>query len=376
MSKRGQGEGTIGKTADGRWQARITLPGGKRKAYYGKTRKEAQEKMTEALRDRNKGVLPPTGRQTLGRFLAEWLTEWVKPSRRPRTYQSYEQMIRCHVLPSPLAGKLLTQLTPQQLQAFFNEKRRAEDKPGLSPRSVEYLHAIVRKALNHALSLGLVGRNVALLVELPRAVYDEVTPLTPAQAQAFLDVASGHRLYAVYAVAVAMGLRQGEALGLRWEDVDLEAGELVVRKQLQRIEGKLRLVEVKTARSRRQVSLPSVAVAALREHRTRQKVERVRAGDLWEDTGLVFTTEIGTALDKGNLTRGFKCLLKQAGLPDVRFHDLRHTCASLLRAQGLDHRLIMETLGHSQIGITMSLYSHIYPAARREAADKIDEILH
>ncbi|HAM41108.1 MAG TPA: site-specific integrase, partial [Candidatus Omnitrophica bacterium] len=302
--------------------------------------------------------------------------EWVKPSRRPRTYQSYEQMIRCHVLPSPLAGKLLTQLTPQQLQAFFNEKRRAEDKPGLSPRSVEYLHAIVRKALNHALSLGLVGRNVALLVELPRAVYDEVTPLTPAQAQAFLDVASGHRLYAVYAVAVAMGLRQGEALGLRWEDVDLEAGELVVRKQLQRIEGKLRLVEVKTARSRRQVSLPSVAVAALREHRTRQKVERVRAGDLWEDTGLVFTTEIGTALDKGNLTRGFKCLLKQAGLPDVRFHDLRHTCASLLRAQGLDHRLIMETLGHSQIGITMSLYSHIYPAARREAADKIDEILH
>jgi integrase len=185
----------------------------------------------------------------------------------------------------------------------------------------------------------------------------------------------GHRLEALYTVALAVGLREGEALGLRWDDVDLEAGTLSVRAAVQRLNGKLRMEEVKTDTSRRLIVLPRVAVEGLQAHRQRQLAECARLGKRWADTGLVFTSTRGTPLEPRNVVRHFHETLRKAGLPHKRFYDLRHTCASLLLVQGVHPRVVMEILGHSQIGLTMNTYSHVIPTLQKEAASRMDELL-
>jgi len=176
-------------------------------------------------------------------------------------------------------------------------------------------------------------------------------------------------------VAVAIGLRQGEALGLKWDAVDLDAGVLRVRAALQKIDGTYRSVESKTTKSRRTIDLPPVAVASLRRHKARQNEERLRAGAAWQDWGLVFTTGIGTPLDATNVGHYFHRIIKQADLPRIRFHDLRHTAASLLLAQGAHPRLVMEILGHSQTALTMNTYSHVMPTLHKEVAAEMEAIL-
>jgi integrase len=182
------------------------------------------------------------------------------------------------------------------------------------------------------------------------------------------------RLRAVFTVPLAVGLRPGEALGLYWQDVDLEAGTLSLCRALQRIEGKLQLVELKTRRSRRTIALPGVALAALKRHRVQQREERVLAGGRWQETALIFTTKHGTPLEPRNVVRTFKRILWKAGLPNQRFYDLRHTCASLLLAQGVHPRVVMEILWHSQISLTMNTYSHVIPQLQRDAAERMDEL--
>jgi integrase len=174
---------------------------------------------------------------------------------------------------------------------------------------------------------------------------------------------------------MAIGLRQGEALGLHWADINFETGALAVRNSLQRVKGKLQLVEVKGQKSRRTITLPQVAISALVKHRAGQEQERQFAGDRWQEAGFVFTTMVGTPLDGPTVTHRFQAALKRAGLHRIRFHDLRHTCATLLLAQGVHPRLIMEILGHSQIAITMNLYAHVIPAMKKEVAAQMDSIL-
>ena len=181
---------------------------------------------------------------------------------------------------------------------------------------------------------------------------------------------------ALYSVALTMGLRQGEALGLRWQDIDLEMGYLRVSKQLQRFNGKLQLVEPKTKHSRRTIAMPSTISRALAKHRSIQEVERQSAGVRWVDTGLVFTTSLGTGLEGTAITKDFHRKLELAGLPQRRFHDLRHSCATLLLVQGVSPRVVMDVLGHSQIGLTMNTYSHVIPDLRREAARRMDDLIH
>ena len=221
----------------------------------------------------------------------------------------------------------------------------------------------------------LVPRNVAALTDAPRHRPREIEPLTPEQAKTLLATVADHRLGALVTVAVGLGLGQGEALGLRWEDVDLDAGVLSVRQTLDRAGTTPRFGEPKTRRSRRSISVPDVVTTALRRHRTRQLEERLAAGARWRDSGLVFTTTIGTPVDRGRLHKIFKAMLRSAGLPDIRYHDLRHTAATLLLAQGVDPRTIMETLGHSQMSLTLNTYAHVMPALQREAAAKMDAIL-
>jgi integrase len=303
--------------------------------------------------------------------LENWLSDTAQPSVRPSTFKGYDGKIRTHILPA-LGNVRLVKLTPQYLEAFLNQKRAA----GLSPQTVRHLRAILRAALSDALRWGIVPRNVATLVDGPRVPHHDVQPLAPSEAQTLLEAVRTHRLGALFSVALSVGLRQGEALGLRWEDVDLEGGTLTVRKTLQRIAGEFVLLEPKTARSRRTIALPSVAVRALRTHRARQMEERLMAGSMWEDEwDLVFTTATGRPLHGTNVTRAFQQLLASAGLRRQRFHDLRHSCASLLLAQGVHPRVVMETLGHSQIALTMNIYSHVLPELQREAAARMDELL-
>jgi integrase len=373
-SKRGQNEGSIYRRADGRWAGAVSLgyKGGKRyrKAIYGKTRAEVRRKVAAAQRAAEQGLPLGSERQTLSQFLRDWLEHSVKPSTRPRTHASYAQLVRLHIEPE-LGRVPLAKLSPQQVQQLMNRKLAS----GLSPRTVRYIRAVLRRALNQALKWGLVPRNVATLVEAPKSEACEIRPLDPHQARRLLEALRGDRAEALYSVALAVGLRLGEALGLRWDAVDLDAGVLVVRSQLQRLEGKLRLTERKTSRARRTIHLPVAVVEALRRHRIRQFEERLLAGERWTETGLVFTSTIGTPCDARNVTRHLALVLDRAGLPHVRFHDLRHTCASLLLAQNVHPRVVMEILGHSQIALTMNTYSHVMPTMQEEAASRMDAVL-
>ena len=276
-----------------------------------------------------------------------------------------------HLLPT--IGKLsLNKLTPLHVQRLLVEKKAT----GLSARRIHYIRAVLRTALNQALRWNLVAWNVATLVDSPRVERHEVRVLDIDQSRDLLDTMDSHRLGAFFSVAMALGLRLGEALGLRWLDVDLDQGVLHVRQALQRQKGRgLTFVEPKSRRSRRTLALPAVVVMALKAHRVRQQEERLLAGSRWKNSGLVFTTTIGTPLDDRNVRKEFIALLTKTGLPRVRLHDLRHTCASLLLAQGVHPRVVMEILGHSQISLTLDTYSHVLPVLEREAADKMDAAL-
>jgi integrase len=243
---------------------------------------------------------------------------------------------------------------------------------------VPLLHANIRRALNVAVKWGLLVRNVALLVDPPPRQHHEVMPLTTDEARAFIAAASGDRLAARWVVGLSLGLRQGETLGLWWEDIDLAQGIVRVRRQLQRdrhSDGTLSFGALKTARSRRTLSLPGPLIRGLEVHRRQQEVERAEARYGWADPRLVFATPLGTPIDPSNDNRAFKRLLARAGLRDARLHDRRHTAASLLLAQGVHPRVVMDLLGHSQIALPMNTYSHVMPAALREAAESMASVL-
>jgi integrase len=347
------------------------MRGGKRQRryVYGRTRREVQDKLTALRRAHDDGLPVGPEKQTLGAYLQQWVETSLRPTVPPKTYASYAQIIRLYIVPD-LGHIPLAKIRPHELQAWMN-KRSAS---GLSPRTVGYAYAALSQALGQAQKWGMVPRNVATLVSPPRRPRREAKFLTPEQARVFLESIRGDRLEGLYTVSMLLGLRPGEALGLLWSAIDLEAGTLAVRVSLQRIEGKLQLDELKTVRSRRTIPLPAVALAALRAHRTRQLEERLAAGELWEEHGLVFTNPRGRPLLEDNVAEHFHQALARAGLPDMRYYDLRHTCASLLLAQGMHMRVVMEILGHSQIAMTMNTYSHVTAQLERDAANQMDAL--
>jgi integrase len=377
MAKRGNSEGSIYKRADGRWAASIDLghSGGRRrrKAFYGATRREVAEKLTAALRARQQG-LPIVGeRLTLAAFLARWLEDSARPTLRPRTFASYKMIVNYHLAPA-LGRVALARLTPDAVQRYLNDKRAG----GLSPRSVQYHHAVLRRALGQAERWGLVPRNVARLVSPPRVERPESQPLTPEQARAFLAAVSEDRLAPLYALALGLGARQGEILGLMWADVDLVGHTLAIRHTLQRYDGEWHFDAPKTERSRRSIALPTSLVEMLRTHRSRQLEERLRAGPAWQGEkwgDLVFPNEIGEPLPGTQLTRNFQAMLAAAGLPRQRFHDLRHAAATFMLSEGVSLRTTMELLGHSTIAVTANTYSHVVPALQRDATERVSALL-
>jgi integrase len=373
-TRRGNGEGSIYQRQDtGMWVAAMTVntPMGRRRRWAtARTRREAHEKLTIAIREAQQGLLPADTRRTVAQFLAEWLAA-TKSSVRPRTWIRYEQYVRVHAV--PVIGHLrLSQLQPQHLLGLYANRIDA----GLSTSSVAHLHTVIHTALGQAERWGLAPRNPARSVRPPRVSRREMTPLTPDQVSLFLVAARGDRLEALYVTAVTTGMRQGELLALRWMDVDLEARTVRVRATLLETKSGFEFAEPKSARSRRQIALTLAAVAALRRHRARQLQDRLYAGAAWTDYDLVFTSEVGGPLDGSNiLQRSFYPLLRDAGLPRVRFHDLRHSAATLMLSRGVPLKIVSEILGHSQISITADTYMHVTPGMQRDAAAAIDTAL-
>ena len=370
MGKRANGEGTIYKRADGRWTARLSLAGGRRKDYFGKTRQEVAVKLAAATKQRQDGIPIIGEQQKVDKYLEGWL-KTVRPNLRPRTFQRYEQYVRLHITPF-IGSYSLSRLSPQHLQSLYANRLES----GLSATSVHHLHAVIHRALRDAARFGLVVRNVASIVSPPRIERSEMHALSPQHARAFLLAAQSDRLGALYVIALTTGMRQGELLALHWEDVDLERASLRVRATLQRTPSGLVFAEPKTANSRRQITLGQSAVDSLRQHRVRQNSERLRLGGGWQDGDLVFANEVGRPIEATNLLRrSFKPLLSEAGLPSIRFHDLRHTAASLLLGEGIHPKIVSEMLGHSQISVTLDLYSHVTPTMQKQAAEAINALI-
>jgi integrase len=373
--KRGNGEGTTPyKRKNGLWCVQYTVhtaEGRKRKTLYGKTRQEAATKLAKALSDREDGLVFDDGGLTVGKYLDKWLGGSVRGSVRQSTFDRYEIAVRVYI--KPALGRLkLKQLTPTHVAAFYQDRLAA----GSAPASVNKLHVTLHKALDQAVKWHMIPYNAAEVVKAPRPASEEIRPLDQEQAKTFLEIARGERFEALYVLAVTTGLRQGELLGLKWEDVDLENGLIRVRRTLTRNRGHLLLGEPKTKRSRRTVRLTEAAVEALKGHLARQMEQIERLGDLYEDQGLVFATQRGTLVNPTNLRRrSFAPLLEKAKLPTIRFHDLRHTCATLLLSSNVNPKIVSEMLGHSSIAITLDTYSHVLPNMQDSAARALEDAL-
>ncbi|HTR34921.1 MAG TPA: site-specific integrase [Bryobacteraceae bacterium] len=406
MAKRGQNEGSIFQRKDGRWVASLNLGWAEgrrvRKSYYGRTRSEVQGLLTKALADLHEGLPILNEKQTVSDYLSWWLHNITKSTIRPSTWTSYEELVRLHLRPA-FEDVILTKLTPQHVRTFLNDKLNS----GLSSRRVQYLHAVLRAALNAAIRDQLLHRNAAALVKPPRVTGKDVQPLTIKEARRFLDSIRGNRLEALFTVAVSLGLRQGEALGLRWRDIDFEAGTLRVRYALQRIKPhkdsatvpnhskpsehqarpfRFHLVEPKSKPSRRTIALPKLTLSALVEHKGLQDKERVLAGSRWNTPvltcdgqkitveDLVFVNRLGNPFDAPTVTHRFQILLKRAGIGHHRFHDLRHTAATFLAVQGVHPRAIQAALGWENLAM-LNRYAHFIAEQRQAVASAMDSIL-
>lgn len=379
-------KGHIRRRGDRSWAIvieldRDPLTGKRRQKWHTVTgtKRDAERRLTELLHQVNSGTYVEPTKFTVGAFLERWLQDYAQGAVRPTTLDSYRYLIERHI--APALGRIpLGALKPLDLQRFYAEKLksgRLDGRGGLSARSVQYIHGLLRESLGSAVKWELISRNPAEAVNPPRQDRREMQVLDIGDVQAFLEVARGTRFYALWMLDVTTGLRRGELLGLRWQDVDLEAGILTVRQTLVCLRGKILIQpRAKTQKSIRVVSLPEMTLAALRDHQTQQLDERTFFGPDYEDHGLVFCSPEGRPVDPNNLaSRHFKPLLRQAGLPNIRIQDLRHTHATLLLGAGVNLKLVSDRLGHTTTRMTADIYSHVLPRMRDEVAAAVDKIL-
>jgi integrase len=356
MSKRrGKGEGSIYRRKDGLWVGQYELQtptGTKTKYLYGKSRKEVAANLAKAIAERNSSLYFDSDSMTLREYLDQWL-DAVKDRVRHGTWRRYEEATRLHINPS--LGKLrLNRLSAIQIQSLYRIKLES----GLSPRTVQIIHSTLRQALKQAMKWSLIPRNVTEAVDPPRSPKREINPFNKEQARTLLEAARETKLYALYLLAITTGMRQGELLGLKWEDLDLQAGTLQVRRTV--FNGKVNAP--KSSKGKRSIRLTSAAVQALQVHQ--------RQGD-W-----VFSSTVGTPISCHNLiNRSWRPLLRKAGIPYTNFHTMRHTAATLLLTKGVHPKIVQEMLGHSTISITLDTYSHVLPNLQKEAVKAMEDLI-
>lgn len=318
----------------------------------------------------DKGAYTAPNRITFGEHAENWLRTYARMHLRVTTVEGYESVFRNHAIPA-LGHLQLTKLTPLHLQELYAHKL----SEGLGNRRVQYLHTIIHGCLKHAVKWGLLTRNVADAVDAPRPQRREHSALIPEQIGVLLKSVEGHPLEMIVQLAIGTGLRRGEILALSWDDVDLDAGVIRVRRSLVPTKAGNRVQEPKTVKGRRSVPLPRSTVSALKHQRAKQAEHRLQLASLYQNNGLVCAREDGSPFQPGAVTQMFARLTKKAGLPPIRFHDLRHTHASLLLERGVHPKVVQERLGHSTILVTMDTYSHVMPTLQQEAALKLDEAL-
>lgn len=386
MAKRSNGEGTIFKRSDGRWCASRYVDVGngkfKRKYVYGKTQKEVKEKLKKL-----ESYTAPKETDTI--LLQEWMMEWMREYKEPilkqTTYENYMMNIQTHIVNSEIGKSELAKLTTDQLQKFYNSKLQGKGgKEKLSRRTVEYLHTIIGGALSQAYRNELLPKNVNDFTVLPRKDKQEIEPLTIEELQKVLIAAKDTRLYDLLVVEIYTGMRKGEILGLQWENVDFEKKMLYVKKNLCRVKNKdstdkrktkLVLMEPKTKKSVRAIPLTEEAIHILKIHRKRQNEEKMRFRDIYRDQGIVFAKPDGGFEDPREILRSFHKILEEAGVRKCRFHDLRHTFASILLNEGESMKVIQELLGHSTITTTMDIYSHVAKETKEKSVKVIERAI-
>ncbi|GGS07399.1 site-specific integrase [Streptomyces nojiriensis] len=398
---RANGDGTVYQRKDSRWEAAgyVLAPGNTRKRVrvYGTTRKEALAKLTEKIANSNRGLPAPSAQGSLAAYLTYWLENIAVHQLRENTHTRYTAVARLYLIPG-LGRKKLAKLTAKDVRTWLNQLRTTcqccsrsidgqRDEPRccaigaccskrLSPLTLAYIHSVLKSALEHAVREEEIPRNVARNVRTGTPRPRRFEPLTADEARQLLTSPQSHRLHALFELALHTGLRKGELLGLHWEDLDLDAGTAVIRRTLQRTSvGGLTTLPTKTRASERRIALPARCLRSLKHHHEQQQREREAAGTAWQHSIHVFTTAQGRPIDPTNLTRAFTTLLRRAGLRRIRFHDLRHSTATLLLEQGVELVVIKELLGHAHIGVTATVYAHVRLRLQRDAIDLLGRAL-
>jgi len=373
VSRNVTGEGSVYQRKDGRWVAAAYVPvvggGVRRQAVYAKTRAEANTKLRELVERAEKNIPVAPANLTVADFLAEWLAH-VKRHVRATTWIAYEGNVRLHLAPR-IGKKKLTRLGVRDVRLMVDGLR----SDGVGQRTIQYAHATLRAALEHAYREELVTRNVAKLVQVERPVVKPKEPLSVEEARQLLDATTDDPRHALWVLLVMLGLRRSELCGLRWEHVDFAGRTLRVCQTVQRIDGRLQVLGTKTRRSNRTVPLPARALHALAEHHRRVQELHGEPGRPWRPDNYVFGHRHGTALEPRTVTKLWNDLCAEHGLRVVPLHGLRHTCVSLLLALGVHPRIVMEIVGHSAMEMTMNVYGHVNLENQRAALDHLDEQL-
>lgn len=374
--KRGNGDGSIyQRSVDDRWIGSVVVGFNAigrpiRRTVSATTRREAVEKLKRLQKNLDDGLQTIDGSVTLTQLVTRWHDDVLVHQVDESAAANYLSLARNHILPT-LGKKKLVDLTPVQVDQLLAKKL----KEGLAPSTVRRIRAVLAQCLDQGMRWGFVTRNVVKLTRSPKIPRVEGRTLTPDQARKFLETLRGHPHEALYALMLSTGLRRGEALGLMWKDFDEEEGVLRIRRQLRRDKSGLSTVDTKTATSRRAVNLVEPMLDLIRDLRRNQREQKISLGSAWTNTGFIFTTSVGTPVDPRNLLREFKGVCAAAGLGDWHVHELRHSAASLMLAQGVKLQVVSNVLGHASIRMTADVYGHVLAPDRSAAAEAIGSVL-
>ena len=368
-SKRANKEGSVYKLPSGHWCAQLSLEGQRLSKAFN-TQKEGLDWIRKTRGHIDDGMNYASTKITLGDFLKDWLID-TKATLQRSTWVKNEQTCRSHIIPN-LGHVKIRDLRPEQIQDLYRTLLDQE----IGTYTVIKVHTVLHSALQQATRIGMISRNPASFVQPPKAPDNEMAILSDSQVSQLLVAANGHRWEALYHLAIVTGMRQMELLGLKWADLDWRRQTLKVERQLLRSHSNgIEFSSPKTRYGKRSLALGKKTIDVLHAHYEHQQAERVASGDKWIENGLIFTNSLGGSIDSRNLLRNYKQLLRDAGLPDIRFHDLRHTAASLMLNAGIAVIVVSRRLGHARASITLDIYGHLIPTMQSEAAEKIDDLV-